>query len=242
MLSRGGAAPVPWGAVGGVSRHPAPPDLPGLQRPALTPALPRAPASRLGLPALWCSACQGEAGQSRGPGRTPGQHDECINTPAGTTARELTPASQSAPEGAQHSCPCCRRRRPGTPARPGPPRPLLPASPWRVTCQAELGLGLDGRTHGRLLEQDSLEPQSRALANQGDHAQAPLTPGRQVRPAQLAFTSHQRWLRAGQLPGGVRHLCQGTGSVGCTGLGEGSPQFPQTPPGPPASRRQLSFW
>lgn len=62
-------------------------------------------------------------------------------------------------------------------------------------------LGLAQRRQRASLEQESSEPQSLAVAGQEDHALAPLTPSRQVRPAQLAFTSHLYRLRVGQLLG-----------------------------------------
>lgn len=69
--------------------------------------------------------------------------------------------------------------------------------------------------------QEGSEPHSLVVPSQGDHAQALLTtPSPQVRPAQLALTSHSYRLRVGCLLGGVGPQCQGTDYVGHTGLEE----------------------
>lgn len=60
-------------------------------------------------------------------------------------------------------------------------------------------LGPARRREGASLEQENSEPRSPAVAGQEEHAPAPLTPGRQVSPVQLALTSHLYRLRVGQL-------------------------------------------
>lgn len=66
------------------------------------------------------------------------------------------------------------------------------------------------------------------MANQEAHAQALLTCTRQVRPAQLALTSHLYKLRVGCLWGGVGPQCQETSYMEHGDLRVNSPGFPQT--------------
>lgn len=92
----------------------------------------------------------------------------------------------------------------------------------------ELRLGL-AWTDGGLLERDSLEPQSRALANQEDHAQAPLIPGHQVRPAQLAFTFHPYWAQGGAAPWRGEAFVPRNRFCGVHRPGGGQPTVPPDP-------------
>lgn len=106
--------------------------------------------------------------------------------------------------------------------------------PQRDTCQVEHRPAGPEEKEWTLLEQESSELRSLAVASPEDHAQALLTPGHQVKPAQLALTSHLYRLRAGH-PTEGRVLSAKEQALWGEPAWGGQPAVPQTllrpPPG-----------
>lgn len=93
---------------------------------------------------------------------------------------------------------------------------------------------------GTLLEQESSGLWILAVASREDHAQAPLTPGYQVRPAQLALPSHLDRLKVGTSPEGQVLRARERAMWGEPAWG-GQPAVPQTLLGlPPGLQPMLS--